>query len=1267
MISAIRVSKTLIVGLLGLFAAPLVFAQGFFPADPNQRGLSGAWSDPARPDQKIFIDIAPDANGPGKGRLLGGWLTFGTADANGPETQRWYTLQGDVSSGQPDTQLTLHRSSGGRFDAPAQVKTETIGQAVLRFDDCYSGSLRYVIKAPGDSVERKGTLALRRKNPSLTCLNPMGGTGPGAPAAALSGSWYQAATNGQGFLLDLDQRNGSLSGAWLTHANDAVGSPGPRWFSVQAPLGFDVAHLSDLPIYTTSDGQFDAGNRGTTLRVGTAQLIFTGCDSAQLDYRFDAGENAGLHGQIALARLLAQPCDASALSLATAVEAPSGIHAAELVVVGAAQEISVADDGTAVLPRASGAPSLVSAVHANGKAVLLGMADPLAPSLRLNARSSAVALLFFALGGTQAPEENRRRLIELIDKNAPTTDVEKIIAARLATDPFAIERLDDGIVSAVLSAAKILRGSTSIGLSAARAAASPATPKAAAAANAAIEPLLLITPSDAPNGIGVIADGRSSNFKIQNDKRRPALARLYERAYRPAAGDGAEIELAPPQQIGAVIAVPSTQALSIFSALGDIFEFNGRSPWQPVQTDSVSLQQHAEADKTRFDLVVLAPVWDAPTPAFFNDSKYAQASAQWRDDLKQMYAQTAFNIAFGALLEALGVGGGTVSEATFARLIAGASASTDAGVAAIWAQAASGVSLRQVCQFMVYQFSGSLDPAAFGAQTAAQREMMVDLVAETNPALSAQIKAGRLSQARFANMRVAVRALAAVYLVGAVADTGAQWKDLHTGDSANLFDVTLWQPDVKISPNAAKIAAGGTQSFVAKVPGNDDADLSYRWSLEGDNLAILSGGGNNGRAFETASARVDLVTTPSSQGQYLITVEVFGRVGSAKQSLGRATATVTLDGVTVSLSPESALIERQNGRATFTVGFNPAQDTSNFEYEWTTASRAGALTCAGQTTSTVQPTVVCASGTATYNGKSDNLGGEIEDVHVTVYRHVVDELGNAQRVRVGAAKSYVQLKQMFSIRLTPDNAEVLPNGSLTLQATFAETLPPGSSVTWHWSMSGPGSLVPTPTSSIPAAATYTAGSGIGDAYVSVYAYVDVGGSDLHNLYILPQTNHVKITLNPQTIPIRFQAFKLSGACNPSYPYMVCATAFGGILFPKLPAGQRVQITCKAPGFSQQSFFHVSEPGKNPWTGAEMIWVVNGRNGGITAISPYSPFGLGVWDNGSEYLALLTARSTEYNPGFGFYPYASLDDATNAYYDGVVAFGNGLECTGKTAP
>ena len=113
------------------------------------------------------------------------------------------------------------------------------------------------------------------------------------------GGWFNPNTPGQGVLVDVDEAHDFLFGAWFTYTPDASANPHQQhWFTAQ---GEYAGNASELTIYESLGGQFDASATVETLPVGSAKLSFTDCGSGMMSYRIDGLD---LRGAFPLVRLL---------------------------------------------------------------------------------------------------------------------------------------------------------------------------------------------------------------------------------------------------------------------------------------------------------------------------------------------------------------------------------------------------------------------------------------------------------------------------------------------------------------------------------------------------------------------------------------------------------------------------------------------------------------------------------------------------------------------------------------------------------------------------------------------------------------------------------------------------------------------------------------------------------------------------------------------------------------------------------------------------
>ncbi len=119
---------------------------------------------------------------------------------------------------------------------------------------------------------------------------------------ALTGSWYNPATSGQGFEIEVypdfdDPTQGILFAGWFTYDVHAAG--GKRWYALS---GLASGQNSDMEmhIYDVEGGNFAAPPAlAAGAPLGVATLRFGDCNSGSLAYRFDDGRA----GVIPLVRL----------------------------------------------------------------------------------------------------------------------------------------------------------------------------------------------------------------------------------------------------------------------------------------------------------------------------------------------------------------------------------------------------------------------------------------------------------------------------------------------------------------------------------------------------------------------------------------------------------------------------------------------------------------------------------------------------------------------------------------------------------------------------------------------------------------------------------------------------------------------------------------------------------------------------------------------------------------------------------------------------
>jgi len=118
--------------------------------------------------------------------------------------------------------------------------------------------------------------------------------------AELAGSWFNPATAGQGFFLDVFDEINQLFLAWFTYdlsrpdgsVTAEIGDPGHRWLTAFGPFDGDSA---DLSIEWTVGGVFDSGTPAPTQSTdGTIQLEFTDCATGTITYDLGSTNASGV-------------------------------------------------------------------------------------------------------------------------------------------------------------------------------------------------------------------------------------------------------------------------------------------------------------------------------------------------------------------------------------------------------------------------------------------------------------------------------------------------------------------------------------------------------------------------------------------------------------------------------------------------------------------------------------------------------------------------------------------------------------------------------------------------------------------------------------------------------------------------------------------------------------------------------------------------------------------------------------------------------------
>jgi hypothetical protein len=289
---AVLLSEQGCVGKQYNLAAPAVI-------NVDQQGLTGSWYNALTSGQGIELEFFADLVAAGTAYLQGAWFTFDTT-AGGADHQRWYTFAGNAAAGNAAIPVAIYQNVGGNFGAPPTTQGVAVGTGTLTLSSCTDGTFNYTFT---DGSNRSGAIALTRLTKNVTCV--ASGTPTTNADFGFTGNWYDPATSGQGFVIEVNPASGNLFFAWYTYAanGQAAGAAGQRWYTGLG--GFTPSMRTvDTTLYETEGGVFNqAAPPPQSVAVGTATITFASCGAATLSYSFTSGSNAGHSGLISLSRV----------------------------------------------------------------------------------------------------------------------------------------------------------------------------------------------------------------------------------------------------------------------------------------------------------------------------------------------------------------------------------------------------------------------------------------------------------------------------------------------------------------------------------------------------------------------------------------------------------------------------------------------------------------------------------------------------------------------------------------------------------------------------------------------------------------------------------------------------------------------------------------------------------------------------------------------------------------------------------------------------
>lgn len=665
------------------------------------------------------------------------------------------------------------------------------------------------------------------------------------------------------------------------------------------------------------------------------------------------------------------PSGAKRVTGAASLPSGSGLDVTDLSVDIFTQTVPVSASGGFTVGISPSAPSLALLLDKGGDGVLMAMWDPSGSSFEISSRTTAVALLYYGMGGYLLPSTVMSSVLSLIDSDPSVSAVESAVAQSVASDPHAIANNAAPLGPAISAAVTAMLGSDLRTAAGVRPALSMDP----------VPTLMSISPVAEQNGVNVNQDVSTTSLLISNVKRRPLRAYVYEigNGLVPAVPNATPPDVSPAKLLAGPIDIDSTESLGLINSLKDFV--TGTAPWSPVNAAPILLTLDGAVDETVCEVVILASSFtrtegfnplvspESYEPAVFRDQHFVNEVAKWRSDTLWLLGLSFIgDMCLPVMSFLMGMGAITASKATVAAVVlAGQQTYADtferiltqlqfgsvgqlrAGLADVIADAIRSDISRQFWTSEVQGVVGQIEAKALAAQSAAT--------------IGTRLTRGA---AFFAEV------FPPLFAVGAaleLADLAAVIVDVFNSSMAATWTATLIKQKLGLAPESPTVSPGDRVVFKVTNPANTaGGPFTYAWSETSPHSTLSAEGdiGNVGSSITTSQTTVDLITTTGDSNP--INVLVIGYDNSSGQpiEIGRAGTTVSFL-LPAEITP-TGRIASLDDNVVFVVtvsGTLPPGVT----YRWTLTGGAGNIGASNVVTTTV-PNVTWYADNA---GKTDTL------------------------------------------------------------------------------------------------------------------------------------------------------------------------------------------------------------------------------------------------------------------------------------------------------
>lgn len=613
------------------------------------------------------------------------------------------------------------------------------------------------------------------------------------------------------------------------------------------------------------------------------------------------------------------------------IQLPEGFDAsaADLKVVTQVADIPINADGTfydGQMNVPSGTRMLTAVVDNRDRVVLLGHVYPYDNTRNpINTESTAIALLYFALGGWTTPQGSFDDIYDNIRYSYATAVeiVQAALDAALADNPAALAEGDDRISIAIQEAVDSLLADANAPT------AKLASPKRKFAPLNQQSAGGFITatpgPTTAQNGLFLRNEPTGGGLFGINTMPRRGRIFTYKTGFE---SGGTRTDLSPVELVGSPVTVPSAYTTGSSGGFLSNLEtqLDGGFPWKNISTAPFFIDMHAGATVTYYEVLLLSSTLDSSDQSpLFQDPKYAVEDDRWMTELADLQNETFYLDylipvaeiwAIGANLlpedapdlaladgSQVPVSGGSTTvlglpDATRIAMLAEAQALCDSVISGISLTTAQGYS----------DALGAILTRA-GSDSSFRAALTDILYRAYGPNNHSFLNFTRMQQSLL-NMASTFSLMAAVeFGIGRVS-LGSVTEQLQASTDISVWSATV--STVRLLPASPVVTEKyPTESLSAQVNGADDGEFCYRWSTSGRIGTLIGGGsGEEGTMFSSASSQASYVADPGGISQTdnldTVTVEVYDMSGvsggnadcdnNAASGANIGSATVTIAG-----------------------------------------------------------------------------------------------------------------------------------------------------------------------------------------------------------------------------------------------------------------------------------------------------------------------------------------------------------------------------------